>query len=117
MYAVGRAHPLRAEAQEFFRRQLQSPDGLVTSAEVLQELLHAYVPVNRLGALSAALELAAATIPTIWPVEERDVRHAAALIERFPSLDARDLLHLACCERRGVHKIQTYDRALAAAFA
>jgi hypothetical protein len=35
MYAVGRPHPLREEAQEFFRRQLEAPEGLVTSAEVL----------------------------------------------------------------------------------
>lgn len=41
MYAVGRPHPLRNEAQEFFRHQLAEPEGLVTSAEVLQELLHA----------------------------------------------------------------------------
>ena len=116
MYAVGRAHPLREEAQEFFRRQLETPEGLVTSAEVLQELLHAYLPPQRLATLDAALVLVNASVPTIWSVEPEDVHHAVALIASHPELEARDLLHLACCQRRGVDRIQTFDRALRAAF-
>jgi hypothetical protein len=41
---------------------------------------------------------------------------ARALVERYPGLPARDLLHLACCRRREVAEIKTFDRALAAAF-
>ncbi|HUP20668.1 MAG TPA: VapC toxin family PIN domain ribonuclease, partial [Gemmatimonadota bacterium] len=33
-----------------------------------------------------------------------------------PGLSARDLLHLASCLRRQVDRIQTFDRALHAAF-
>lgn len=116
MYAVGRAHPLREETQAFFRRQLETPEGLVTSAEVLQELLHAYLPPQRLATLDAALVLVSACVPTIWSVEPEDVRHAVALIASHPELEARDLLHLACCQRRGVERVQTFDRALRAAF-
>ena len=52
MYAVGREHPLRKPAQQFFERALaRSRVSLYTSAEVLQELLHAYIPVQRMATL------------------------------------------------------------------
>lgn len=116
MYAVGREHPLRQDAQAFFEHSLQQNDRLVTSAEVLQELLHAYVPVNRLETLDAALTLAEARIADVWPVERDDVRLARGLVTSYPALTARDLLHLACCRRRDVRQAKTFDRALGAAF-
>ncbi len=115
MYAVGRGHPLRQEARAFFRDTLDSASPLVTSAEVLQELMHAYLPVERFQTLDAALALAAGRISTVWPVEEEDVRFARVLVDRYPQLGARDLLHLACCQRRGVQSIKTFDRGLKAA--
>jgi predicted nucleic acid-binding protein len=53
----------------------------------------------------------------IWPVEPEDVELARALTEAHPALAARDLIHVACGSRRGVTRIRTYDRPLAAAFA
>jgi predicted nucleic acid-binding protein len=116
MYAVGREHPLREEAQKFFLEHASSSEVLVSSAEVLQELLHAYVPVNRIDTLDAALRLAQARLGSIWPVHVEDVQLARSLLEGHPALAARDLLHLACCSRRGVDRIKTFDRALDSAF-
>jgi uncharacterized protein len=115
MYAVGRAHPLKAEARAFFLQHRPSGEALVTSAEVLQELLHAYLPVNRLETLEAALTLARTQVGSVWPVELEDVEMAHTLISANPALSARDLLHLACCRRRGVDQAKTFDRGLAAA--
>lgn len=116
MYAVGREHPLRMPAREFFERSVAQRDRLVTSAEVTQELLHAYLPVGRVPTLDSALALAR-SLAEIWPVELADVVHARALHDRHRSLRARDLLHLACCQRRGVTQIKTFDQALGSAFA
>ncbi len=115
MYAVGGDHPLKPKARAFFTEALEKSFYLVTSAEVLQELLHAYVPVQRFGTLDAALDLADAIIQAVWPVEGDDVRFARELAGTHEGLGARDLLHLAVCRRRGVQKIKTFDRALAAA--
>jgi predicted nucleic acid-binding protein len=115
MYAVGGEHPLRAEARAFFEQSLASNEPLVTSAEVLQELLHAYLRVGRHDTLDAALALARACIATVWPIELEDVELARLLVDRHPGLGARDLLHLACCTRRDVRRIRTFDRGLAAA--
>ena len=57
IYAVGRPHPLRNEAQDFFLETSKTGKRLATSAEVLQELLHVYLPVSRLETLGAALKL------------------------------------------------------------
>lgn len=114
MYAVGRTHPLRAEARAFFEQGVQQRQMLVTSAEVLQELLHAYLPVGRMETLDAALALVDGCIAEVWAVEAEDVRSARALAERQRGLGARDLLHLACCRRRGTRAIKTFDRGLAA---
>lgn len=115
-YAVGREHPLRAEARAFFRQAFEHRLPLVASAEVLQELLHMYLPVDRIETLDSALALAESALQEVWPVAREDVALARDLHETHRGLGARDLLHLACCRRRGVDEVKTFDRALRAAF-
>jgi uncharacterized protein len=113
MYAVGRPHPHRAEVRE--RLRSLPPGTLATSAEVLQELLHAYLPVGRLADLDAALRLLT-DLAVVWPVTAEDVQTARLFADRHPALGARDLLHLAVCARNDVDELWTYDRGLAGAF-
>lgn len=113
MYAVGRSHPLRDQARETIAGHVAARRPLVTSAEVLQEFLHAYLPVGRTSTLDAALRLAR-DVATVWPVEEDDVVHARNLATRHPGLSARDLLHLSVCQRRDVEELVTFDQGLAA---
>ena len=87
---------------------------LCTSAEVLQELIHAYFPVARLDALDAAIALVVRSRVQVWPLEDEDVTLARQLHEQYPALGARDLCHLASCRRRGVSKVMTFDRVLRA---
>ena len=112
MYAVGRPHPLRDPAREFFAECIRSHTSLCTSAEVLQELAHAYLPVARAQTLDAALALIAKSRVEVWPLEQEDVTLARQLHEQYPTAGARDLCHLASCRRRGVNEIQTFDQAL-----
>ena len=117
MHAVGAEHPLRTPSVAFFldsRREKARP--LVTSAEVLQELLHLYTPQNRLEELDAALQLAVDVCFDVWSVETADVRLGRTLMTSYPALSSRGLLHLASCRRRNVGEIRTWDRSLAAAF-
>lgn len=116
MYAVGRAHPLRRTAREWLRPAFDGELHLVTSAEVLQELLHVYLPVARTRSLDRALRLVRAGVREVWPVEEQDVRLARLLADDHDGLSARDLVNLAICRRREVRRIRTFDRAFAAAF-
>ena len=114
--AVGRSHPLKTEAQNFFLDSSKRGKRLVTSAEVLQELLHGYLPVDRMETLDAAIELATQGIDQIIPIGSAAVLHARNLVENFPGLTARDLLHLSVCQFHNVKELKTYDRSLLAAF-
>ena len=75
MYAVGRPHSLRPHAREFFVESNRNGTPLFTSAEVLQEMAHAYLPVGRLEVLDLALVLIARAGVEVWPLEERG-RHS-----------------------------------------
>ncbi|WP_419861571.1 type II toxin-antitoxin system VapC family toxin [Candidatus Palauibacter sp.] len=116
MYHVGRRHPLRREAREFIAQSLDRGDHLVTSAEVLQELLNIYLRSQRLSALDDAFALAGACIDEVWAVEKADILVARHLADKHPGLEARDLVHLACCLRHKPRGLMTFDRALAAAW-
>ena len=50
------------------------------------------------------------------PIRVAHVHLARALDGDHPGLTARDLIHLACCRRRGVTRVMTFDRALGSVF-
>lgn len=116
MYFIGADHTLRTEARAFFYRSQQRHRHLVTSAEVLQELLHIYLRRGDRVSLQAAFELAETTTVEVWPIEREDVERARHLSTPHPELQARDLVLLACCIRREPEDLMTFDRALAAAW-
>jgi uncharacterized protein len=116
VYAVGRPHPLQDEARERLRAALADGVPMATSAEVLQELLHIYLPVGRVETLDAALRLAG-ELTTVWPIDATDVAAARDLIASVPGSSARDLIHLAVCRRFGASGLMSFDRGLVAAFA
>ena len=109
MYAVGRPHVLQASAQDFFIEANRNGTPLCTSAEVMQELAHVYLPTGRLQTFDATLELLASASVEVWPLEEADVALARQLHEQHPALQARDLCHLASCRRRGVREMARWD--------
>ena len=115
VYAVGRPHPLRDPARRILLDAMHGSEALVTSCEVLLELMHIYLPVERIEALDKAWTLATLRVVDIWSIEPDDLALARSSIVRHPELSARDLLHLACCRRRGVGRTHTFDRALRAA--
>ncbi len=116
MYFVGADHTLRREARAFFYRSQQRDRRLVTSAEVLQELLHTYIRRGDRARRDKVFGLVQATMAEVWPVEREDVERARHLSTPHPELQARDLVHLACCIRWEPDDLMTFDRALAAAW-
>jgi len=116
IYAVGRSHPLREEAQNVFLESSEKGTRLVTSAEVLQELLHVYLPVGRRETLDAALQLATKGVDYVIPITTEEVLFARHLADRYPGLSARDLLHLSVCRIHKVRGLRTFDRDLQVAF-
>jgi len=89
---------------------------LATSAEVLQELLHVYLPVRRMETLDAALKLATSGIDKIYPIDPEMVLLARNLAAEYPGLTTRDLIHLAVCRRNKINELKTFDHNLLTAF-
>lgn len=116
IYAVGRPHPLKEQARNFFLESSRSGKRLVTSAEVLQEIIHVFLPVRRMECMDAALELANSGIDMIFPIIPEFVIHARNLIDKHPELSARDLIHLSTCQQHKISELMTFDRALMSAF-
>lgn len=116
IHHVGRRHPLRDEARALVMRALERGQRLVASAEVLQEVFHYYHRSGRTAAMDDAFALLERVVDEVWPVEEADVARARSLARRYPGLEARDLVHLACCVRRDARDLLTFDRGLAAAW-
>ncbi len=114
MYAVGKPHPLKGRARAFFRESVHDGMRLCPSAEVLQELMHACLPVSRERDLDRAVALIAEAKVEVWPLESADVALARQLHGCFPRIGARDLCHLASC-RRQTTSIKTFDRTFAEA--
>ena len=56
MYLVGAAHPHKVDAQRLLERCIADGERLVTDAEVLQEILHRYVAIDRRDAIQPALD-------------------------------------------------------------
>ena len=116
IHHVGGRHRLRDEARAFMFRVLQGGQVLVTSAEVLQEILHFYHRTRRVSKMDEAFDLVDRIVSDVWPVERADVERARSLAQRYPGLEARDLVHLAGCIRRKAGDLFTFDRGLAAAW-
>lgn len=116
MYAVGQPHTLKQTSRAFLIDAHRSRKPLCTSAEVLQELAHMYLATGRLRVFDAAMELISSLDVEVWPLEKADVELARQLHELHPSLQARELCHLASCRRRGVRDIKTFDQVLVAVF-
>ena len=114
IHFVGHDHALRDEAREFMARARHRRHRLVTSSEVLQEILHYYHRSRRVADMNAAFELVDASVSEVWPVERVDIELARGLADRYPGLEARDLVHLACCIRHEPRDLVTFDRGLAA---
>ena len=109
MYLVGRAHPLKAQAERLLETAIGSGERLVTSAEVLQEILHRYVAIDRRDAIQPAFDALIGVVDEVVPIEEADVLRARDLVIRTKVLSARDALHVAVMLGQGISRIMSFD--------
>lgn len=109
MYLVGAEHPLKADAQRLLERCVTQRERLVTDAEVLQEILHRYVAIDRRDAIQPAFDALLGAVDEVFPVDVTAVERAKAIVLGHRRLSARDAVHLAVMERQGVRRIMSFD--------
>jgi uncharacterized protein len=110
MYLVGAAHPHKLEAQRLLESALSAGERLVTDAEVLQEICHRYVAINKREAIQPAFDAILGVVDDVLAIERTDVEHAKDTVLRYQSLSARDALHLAVMARHDITQLMSFDR-------
>ena len=109
MYLVGAPHPLKADAQRLLERCIAERERLVTDAEVLQEILHRYVAIDRLDAIQPAFDAVLGLVDEVFPVDLPAVARAGTIVLGSRRLSARDAIHVAVMEREGIRRILSFD--------
>ncbi len=111
MYAAGGDHDLRRPCQSVLRGVLDRRIDAVTSAEVVQEVLHRYLSIRQVTiGMGAARDILVAFGP-VMPVTHDVMARVPDLADRYADrLAARDLVHLASCIEAGIDRIVTTDR-------
>lgn len=110
MYAAGREHPLREPCREILQYVSSGRLHAVTSAEVVQEILHRFM---HLGHRPTAAALAAATLDLfspVVPITHRVMDRMPGLVHRYEALSSRDLVHVATCLEEGIETLVSPDR-------
>jgi predicted nucleic acid-binding protein len=109
MYLIGAPHPRKAEAQILVERLVAAGERLATDAEALQEILHRYTAINRRDAILPSGKLTLDLVDEVFSIEKVDVLRASEVTQSRASLSARDSIHIAVMERRGVQQILSFD--------
>lgn len=109
MYLVGAPHPHKSEAQRLLERWINAGERLVSDAEVVQEILHRYVAIDRRDAIHPAFDALLGVVDEVFPVELADVERAKSILYGHEQLSARDAIHVAVMERHDVSRLMSFD--------
>jgi predicted nucleic acid-binding protein len=109
MYLVGAAHPHKTDAQRLLDTHIAAGERLVSDAEVLQEVLHRYVAIDRLDAIQPAFDALLNVVDDVFPVDVEAVEGAKRIVLGRYGVSARDALHLAVMEIHDVTRVMTFD--------
>jgi len=111
MYAAGSEHRLRAPCRRLLRWIVEGDVDGVTSAEVIQEILHRFTARGDAAVGAAMARHALEVFAPVLPVTHEVMRRMPELIVAHPSLAARDLVHVATCQEARIGTIVSPHRS------
>lgn len=109
MYLVGSPHPRKSDAQRLLEQLVNDRQRLVTDAEVLQEILHRYVAIDRRDAIQPAFDALLGVVDQVLDVTRSTAERAKEIVLGHRRLSARDAVHLAVMEQHGINRILSFD--------
>jgi predicted nucleic acid-binding protein len=109
MYLVGAPHPHKADAQRLLERLISDRERLVSDAEVLQEILHRYVAINRRDFIQPAFDALLGITDQVFPLDGAACNRAKEIVLGHQRISARDAVHLAIMEHHGIERILSFD--------
>jgi hypothetical protein len=109
MYLVGTPHRHKIDAQRLLEKLVSDRERLVTDAEVLQEILHRYVAIDRPDAIQPAFDALLGVVDQVLPIDQAAAERAKTLVLGSRQLSARDALHLAIMHEHRIEQILSFD--------
>ena len=109
MYLVGAPHAHKSDTRRLLEKVVSERQSLVTDAEVLQEILHRYVAINRRAAIQPAFDALIGIVDQVLAVDRPIAERAKQIVLGYRQLSARDAIHIAVREHHGVEQIMTFD--------
>jgi predicted nucleic acid-binding protein len=109
MYLVGTPGPHKTDSQRLLEKLISQRERLVTDAEVLQEILHRYVAINRRHDIQPTFDALLNAVDEVLPVDRAVGERAKQIVLAYHRLSARDAVHLAVMERHGIERILSFD--------
>ena len=110
MYAAGGEHPLREPSGRVMSQIGNGDLDGVISVEVIQEILHRFLSMRRSDIGQAQAREAMDFFAPVLPITHALMRRVPDLAVKYPSLAARDLVHVATCIHEGITDIISPDR-------
>lgn len=109
MYLVGTSHPHKADAERLIEDLVRRQERLVTDAEVLQEILHRYVAIDRRAAIQPAFDALLGIVDEVLPVDAAVVKRAKEIVLQYQHLSARDAIHVSIMKQHRILHILSFD--------
>jgi len=109
MYLVGAAHPNKVDAQRRLEQLVADRVRLVTDAEVMNEILHRYVVLERRGYVQAAFDALLGVVDEVLPIDRAVVEGAKQVALQYPGLSVRVAMHVAVMQRHGIEQVLSFD--------
>jgi len=109
MYLVGASHRHKVDAQRLLEKLITDRQRLVTDAEVLQEILHRYVAIDRRDAIQPAFDTLLGVVDQVLTVDVAVVQRAKQIVLGYRQLSARGAVHLSVMEQNGIERILSFD--------
>ncbi len=109
MYLVGASHPHKVDAQRLLEKLITERQRLVTDAEVLQEILHRCVAIDRRDAIQPAFDTLLGVVDQVLTVDVAVVQRAKQIVLGYRQLSARNAVHLSVMEQNGIERILSFD--------
>lgn len=86
MYMVGAPHPFKAQAQRLLENLIIERKRLVTDAEVLYEIVHRYVSINRRDAIQPAFDVLLAMVDEVLTVDRTTTERAKRIVLEYQTV-------------------------------
>ena len=109
MYCIGQNHPLKLRAELLTEDLIRRGERLVTSAEVMQEILHRFTAIRKPEMIQPALDALSILVDDIFSISQEHILGARDLLLRHRNLSSRDAVHASVMKSLSIERILSFD--------